>query len=62
MIQVGEILTRELPFIVIGRLPNVWASNTRIGNIPDPVYTEMPYRGFDRSVFPEQLYIKSNHP
>ncbi len=58
MIQVREIMTRELPFIITGKLPNNWASSNRMGNVPDTVYTEMHYRGFDRSVFPEQLYIK----
>ncbi len=59
MIEVREIMTRELPFISIGHQSSIWAANARIGNIPEIVETEMHYRGFDRSVFPEQLYIKS---
>ncbi len=61
MFEVREILTRELPFITIGHQSSIWPSNARIGNISDIIYTEMHYRGFDRNVFPEQLFIKSDY-
>ena len=58
MNKVREIFTRELPFIGIGRAPRIWATSDRIGNIPTGIFVEMQFRGLERGIFHEQLYIK----
>ncbi len=60
MIFVRDTYTRELPFIMIGAGPMVWASNNRVGNIPQPIYGETSSRGWDRGAFHEQLFFIAN--
>jgi peptide/nickel transport system substrate-binding protein len=62
MNQVREIFTRELPYIGIGRAPGIWASSDRVGNIPERIYAVMQFRGLDRGIFHEQIYIKEKVP
>ena len=61
MIFIRDTYAHQLPFITIGSGPSLWVSHNRIGNIPDPVYAESIYRGWDRGSFHEQLYIKPGY-
>jgi ABC-type transport system substrate-binding protein len=58
VVEIRDICTRELPFIMIGAAPSVWAGSTRLGNVADNIHATYTYRGFDRAVFHEQLFIR----
>ena len=58
VVEIRDIYTRELPFIMIGSAPSVWASGSRLGNVADNIHATYTYRGFDRAVFHEQLFIR----
>ncbi len=61
MIFIRDTYAHQLPFIIIESGPSLWASNNRIGNIPDRVHAEGIYRGWDRGSYHEQLYIKPGY-
>jgi len=62
MIQIRDLITENIPFFALGTYRNIWGSNNRLGNVPNLIYIEDLYRGWDRAVFHEQLFIRPKHP
>jgi peptide/nickel transport system substrate-binding protein len=62
MIEIRNQITENIPFITLGTYRNVWGSNNRLGNVPDVTHVEDLYRGWDRAVFHEQLFIRQRQP
>jgi hypothetical protein len=60
MIQIGDLITNNIPFFALGTYRNVWGSKNRLANVPDLIYIEDLYRGWDRAVFHEQLFIRGD--
>ena len=58
---VGRIETlhsENVPNIGLGSLAMPWAASTRIGNLPEDGTFSSAHRGWSRTVFHEQLYIR----
>lgn len=58
MIKVRDIHAEQVAAIVIGHIYDVWAVNTRLGNVPDDVSTNIAYRGRSRPLYHEQIFVK----
>jgi hypothetical protein len=58
MIRIRDLIAENIPFIALGAYRNVWGANNRLGNVPDIVYIEDLYRGWDRAVYHEQLFVR----
>jgi len=61
-VEVRDLITDNIPFISLGAYRNIWGSNNRLGKVPDLVHVEDLYRGWDRAVFHEQLFIRREAP
>jgi peptide/nickel transport system substrate-binding protein len=59
MEHLHHLISYNIPFIALGALAGPWGANRRLGNVPDLLNTEDLYRAWDRSVYHEQIYIKT---
>ncbi len=57
--RIRDLFSENIPFISIGAHSQAWGSNKRLGNVPDLVNREDLYRGNERVIIPEQIYIKN---
>ena len=55
---IRDLHTDNIPVIVVGSEYFVWGANSRLGNVPWTSTNAYVYRGWDRSLFNEQIYIK----
>ena len=58
MVQAQKLFAAEFPAIGFGSLTRPWAANVRIGNVPPDGNFSIAVRGWGRSVFHEQLFIR----
>jgi len=58
MIRIRDLHTDNIPVIVVGSAYFVWGANSRLGNVPWTSTNAYVYRGWGRSLYNEQIYIK----
>jgi len=58
MIGLRDLHTDNIPVIVAGSTYFVWGAHTRLGNVPWTSTHAYVYRGWGRSLYNEQIYIK----
>ncbi len=58
MIRVRDLHTDNIPVIVVGSAYFVWGAHIRLGNVPWTSTHAYIYRGWGRSLYNEQIYIK----
>lgn len=56
--RVRDLHNEHIPIIGIGAVRSTWAASTRLGNIPCKAYIDGIYRGWERPMFHEQLFVK----
>ena len=58
MNRIRDLHTDNIPVIVVGSAYFVWGANSRLGNVPWTSTNAYVYRGWGRSLYNEQIYIK----
>lgn len=58
MERVRDLHTENVAGLFPGFAYHVWGASTRLGNVPTRSTVEDGYRGWSRTVFHEQLYVK----
>ncbi len=58
MNAIRDLHTDHIPVIVVGSAYFVWGANSRLGNVPWTSTNAYVYRGWGRSLYNEQIYIR----
>ena len=58
MNRIRDLHTDNIPVIVVGSAYFVWGASSRLGNVPWTSTNAYVYRGWGRSLYNEQIYIK----
>jgi peptide/nickel transport system substrate-binding protein len=58
MVRMRDLQADNLPMIMMGESPPIWAAQNRLGNVPPRIIAELHTRDWDRATFHEQIYIK----
>lgn len=56
--RVRDLHNKHIPIIGIGAIRETWAANVRIGNVPCQAFLDGIYRGWERPMFHEQLFVR----
>ena len=58
MTRFRDLMTDNIPVIVIGAPYHLWGAHTRMGNVPQDLTLGDTYRGWSRPVFHEQVFVR----
>lgn len=56
--KVRDLHSASIPMITLGAVRETWAAHIRLGNVPREAYLESLYRGWERPMMHEQIYIR----
>lgn len=56
--KVHDLHVENIPMISLGSQREVYAANRRIGNVPPVAVLDTSYRGWERPIFHEQLFVR----
>lgn len=59
--QLAAIYAEQVPAIGIGAIARPWAASTALGNVPRDGTFSSVFRGWSRTVYHEQLFIRAGH-
>ncbi len=60
--RVRDLHNKHIPMIGIGAMRETWAASDRLGNVPCEAYLDGIYRGWERPLLHEQIFIRDATP